>query len=66
VSHFSAEDMHAATHTIDLVRRPETIVYLDAAHRGLGTASCGPDTLPLYQVNGDRFKWSYVLTSIRS
>ena len=26
--------------------RPETIVHLDAAHRGLGTASCGPDTLP--------------------
>ena len=28
--------------------RPETIVHLDAAHRGLGTASCGPDTLPEY------------------
>ena len=25
--------------------RAETIVHLDAAHRGLGTASCGPDTL---------------------
>ena len=26
--------------------RAETIVHLDVAHRGLGTASCGPDTLP--------------------
>ncbi len=28
----------------------ETIVHLDAAHRGLGTASCGPDTLPEYRL----------------
>ena len=28
--------------------RPETIVHIDAAHRGLGTASCGPDTLEPY------------------
>ena len=31
-------------------RAPETVVHLDAAHRGLGTASCGPDTLPEYLV----------------
>ena len=28
--------------------RAETIVHIDAAHRGLGTASCGPDTLAPY------------------
>jgi beta-galactosidase len=43
VSHFTAEDLFAATHTSDLRARPETILYLDAAHRGLGTGSCGPD-----------------------
>ena len=32
--------------TAELVPRPGTVVHLDAAHRGLGTASCGPDTLP--------------------
>ena len=34
--------------TSTLVPVAETIVHLDAAHRGLGTASCGPDTLPEY------------------
>ena len=29
---------------------PETVIHLDAAHRGLGTASCGPDTLPEYRL----------------
>ena len=35
----------APTHVTELRPRAETIVTLDAAHRGVGTASCGPDTL---------------------
>ena len=46
VTHLRAADLAAATHDIDVVPVAETIVHLDAAHRGLGTASCGPDTLP--------------------
>ena len=45
-SQYRAEDLSAALHTPDLVARGETELHLDAAHRGLGTASCGPDTLP--------------------
>jgi beta-galactosidase len=56
-SHFTAEDLYAAKHTIDLVPRPETILYLDAAHRGLGTASCGPDTLERYRLLARRYAW---------
>jgi hypothetical protein len=37
----------------------ETIVHLDVAHRGLGTASCGPDTLPQYLVGPGTYKWSW-------
>ena len=36
VSHFRAEDLATATHDVELVARPETIVHLDAAHRGVG------------------------------
>ena len=39
----------------------ETIVHLDAAHRGLGTASCGPDTLPEYLVGPGTYRWSWTL-----
>lgn len=49
-THFTAEDLYAARHTTDLHPSAETILYLDAAHRGLGTASCGPDTLERYRI----------------
>jgi len=47
-SHFTAADLFAAKHTIDLSPRPEVYLNIDVAQRGLGTASCGPDTLPQY------------------
>ena len=47
--HFHPADLTAATHTIDLKPRPETILCVDAAHRGVGTASCGPDTFEHYR-----------------
>ncbi|MDF3055798.1 MAG: beta-galactosidase [Rariglobus sp.] len=62
-SHYTAEDLYAAKHTTDLAPRAETIVYLDAAHRGLGTQSCGPDTLDRYKLNAKRYAFSYTLTA---
>lgn len=61
VSHFTAEDLYAAKHTTDLTPRAETIIYLDAAHRGIGTHSCGPDTLDSYKIKGRRHQFSYTL-----
>ncbi|MDO8379430.1 glycoside hydrolase family 2 TIM barrel-domain containing protein [Phenylobacterium sp.] len=49
-SHFTPQDLFSATHTTDLAPRPETLVNLDVRQRGLGTASCGPDTLDRYKV----------------
>ncbi len=61
-SHHRAEDLAAALHTIDLAPRDETLLHLDAAHRGLGTASCGPDVLPRYRIRPGqhRLVWSLV------
>ncbi|HVH06964.1 MAG TPA: glycoside hydrolase family 2 TIM barrel-domain containing protein [Myxococcota bacterium] len=58
-SHFTAADLYGARRADDLVRRPETIVHLDLRNRGLGTASCGPDTLPRYRIGSGthRFAW---------
>ncbi len=55
VRRHSDADLWASTHTDELVRRsagraPSTFLYLDAAQRGLGTASCGPDTLDRYRI----------------
>jgi beta-galactosidase len=49
-THFAPEDLFAARHTIDLEPRREVLVNLDVAQRGLGTASCGPDTLERYRI----------------
>jgi beta-galactosidase len=49
-SHFAPEDLFAARHTTDLTPRSEVLVNLDVAQRGLGTASCGPDTLERYRI----------------
>ena len=61
VGHHRAADLAAATHDVELVPQPGTIVHLDAAHRGLGTASCGPDTLPEYLVGPGTYRWSWSL-----
>jgi beta-galactosidase len=64
VSHLRAADLEAATHDVELVPRQETIVYLDVAHRGLGTASCGPDTLDAYLVGPGTYRWTWTLTEL--
>ena len=65
-THFRAEDLAAAAHEVELTARPETIVQLDAAHRGLGTASCGPDTLPQYLVGPGTYEWSWTIAPLRT
>jgi beta-galactosidase len=65
-SHFTADDLYQARHTVDLVRRPETILNLDLAQRGLGTATCGPDTLPQYQLSGTEHRFTYRISLTRA
>jgi len=60
-SHFTAEDLFAAKHTYDLKPRRETILNLDVAQRGLGTASCGPDTLPVYRIKAGKHLLKLIL-----
>jgi beta-galactosidase len=59
--HVTALDLDAATHDDEVVSRPETYVMIDAVHRGVGTASCGPDTLPRYIVPTGTHTWSWTL-----
>jgi beta-galactosidase len=63
-SHLTAADLDAATHDTELVARAETTVHLDAAHRGLGTASCGPDALPPYLVGPGTYRWRWSIVPV--
>ncbi|PFH56470.1 hypothetical protein XA68_16471 [Ophiocordyceps unilateralis] len=55
-THYSTRDVDESRHPYELraKEREDTIVKLDWAHHGLGTASCGPWTLPRYQLRSDR------------
>ena len=44
--HFTSYDLEHAAHTIDLVRRGETVINLDHALTGIGSNSCGPGPWP--------------------
>ncbi|GAA1283369.1 beta-galactosidase [Planotetraspora silvatica] len=55
-------DLAAALHHDELVPLTRCVVHVDAAHRGLGTASCGPDTLAPYLVGPGTYTWSWVLS----
>ncbi|MBS0663295.1 MAG: DUF4981 domain-containing protein [Verrucomicrobia bacterium] len=63
-SHFTAHDLYAAKHTTDLIPRSEVIVSLDHAQRGLGTASCGPDTLPRYRLPAGKSELDFKISPI--
>src|SRR5262249_20708747 len=63
-SHFPADDLFRARHTCDLEPRPEVILSLDHAQRGLGTASCGPDTAPRYRLVAPGYRFEYVLRTL--
>jgi beta-galactosidase len=63
LTRYRVQDLATATHSTELVPRADVVVHLDAAHRGLGTASCGPDTLPRYLVGPGEYRWSYTLTT---
>jgi len=58
-THHTADDLYAADGQHVLRPRRELVVHLDAAHRGLGTASCGPDVLPQYRLAAGTYYFDY-------
>ncbi len=47
---YTDADLMNAKHTWELEKRPYVVLHLDAALRGLGNASCGPETMLKYQI----------------
>ncbi|HCC44062.1 MAG TPA: beta-galactosidase [Gammaproteobacteria bacterium] len=59
VSHYSQETLTEAFHTYELSLSPYTWLCLDSMQRGVGGASCGPDTLDKYRVRHGKYRLSY-------
>jgi hypothetical protein len=55
--HFTPEDLTAARHTHELVRRAEIILNLDYGQSGLGSASCGPGRLEKYRLQPEEIRY---------
>ncbi|MBU3716119.1 MAG: DUF4981 domain-containing protein [Candidatus Nanopelagicaceae bacterium] len=63
VTPMRSTDLADATHNVFVNKCGNTVVTIDAAHRGVGTASCGPDTLDKYRIKPGVYKWSWTALS---
>jgi beta-galactosidase len=61
VLHFTPEDFTQAYHTHELTPRDGATLLLDCRQRGLGGASCGPDTLDEYRIQPGVYRLAYSL-----
>ena len=59
---YTTQDLYQAADQTELIKRPYLTMNIDVAHRGLGTASCGPDVLPEYRIQPGKFQFAYVIS----
>lgn len=64
---YTDEDLMEAKHTWELVKRPYTVLHIDAFARGVGNASCGydVDTLPIYRVPQRPLSYKLLLSATK-
>lgn len=60
---YTDEQLMNTNHMWELQPQPFNVLHLDAAVRGIGNASCGPDTLPEYFVPNQPLRWKIRITS---
>ena len=58
-THLPDEVLWPARHPSELQPEKEVTLYLDAAMRGLGTCSCGPDTRDEYRIHPGTYRLAY-------
>jgi beta-galactosidase len=64
VRRFTSADLDAARHPVDLVPGDRVWLTVDMAHRGVGTASCGPDVLPQHELHAAPVSLRLALTPL--
>jgi beta-galactosidase len=60
------EALDAACDVTALERAPGVVVHVDVAHRGVGTASCGPDTEPWHRISPGVYRFRYRVSAWRT
>lgn len=59
---YTSEELYAAKHTCDLKGGDRLFVNLDCRQRGIGTGSCGPDTLEAYRIGPGIYRFRFLVT----
>ena len=62
--HYSPEQLTEAYHPHEMEAQSETTLLIDAVQRGLGTASCGPDTLEKYTIKPGVYRLNLSLSTL--
>lgn len=60
-SRMSAESLTRELHASDLVPDDRVWVHVDGAHRGLGSAACGPEPHDRHRLRPGRYRWSWTM-----
>jgi beta-galactosidase len=63
--HYTDHELFAARHIIDLDAHEEIYVNIDWHQMGLGGASCGPMTLPQYQILPGEYTFTFVIETLQ-
>ena len=53
---YTAQELFRCRHTFELKESKNWILSIDAAHRGVGTGACGPDTRDEYKIKPGKYK----------
>ena len=60
-------DMHLAkpNHMYELKKDPFITLHIDGKYRGVGNASCGPDTMEKYKIVEDSYNFKLRLSAVK-
>jgi beta-galactosidase len=58
VSPYSTEQLQRSANAADLVEEDVLWLHIDLHHRGVGTASCGPDVRPQYRIGPGEYEFA--------
>ena len=65
--HYTDEELWQTKylHELNSIRRPEVVLHLDAAMRGLGNASCGPGPLRKYEMEKKHYRLFMCISPVK-
>ena len=63
-SHYTSEMLEKTAHNYELEPLKETVVNIDFAHSGIGSASCGPELDPRYRLDSQTIDFTFKISPV--